>query len=270
MQYPKHFIRATTEYNTFEKHIPAPCFRKVFQVADETTARVVISACGFYELYLNGIHYTKGALAPYISNTDHILYYDVYDLPLAAGNNVLAILLGNGLQNNPGGYIWNFEKLPYRGAPQFALSVTWSDSDGCTHFFESDESFRTTSAGITFDDYRFGEHFDARLEDPRWNQLDFDDSEWDYAIPAPIPRGEKRICEAEPIVVTQELKPISITPEGNGFRYDFGVNAAGVCRLNIVGQPGQKIEMIHGEWVKPDNTLDLDRIPWCSSTHSSG
>ena len=71
MQYPKHFIRAGTAFNTFENHVPAPCFRKHFWVESETTAQVVISACGFYELFLNGTQYTKGALAPYISNTDH-------------------------------------------------------------------------------------------------------------------------------------------------------------------------------------------------------
>lgn len=259
MEYPKHFIRATTEFNTFEKHVCAPCFRKTFQ-ASGGTARVVITACGFYELYLNGVRHTKGALAPYISDTDHMLYYDVYDLPLSAGKNVLALLLGNGLQNNPGGYIWDFDRLPNRGAPQVALSVTWTEPDGTECAFCSDESFRTAPAGITFDDYRFGEHFDARLEETGWLLPDFDDSHWGYAIPAPTPRGEARVCEAEPIVVTQELKPVSITPERDGFRYDFGVNAAGVCRLRISGEPGQQIDLAHGEWVKPDGTLDLERI----------
>lgn len=260
MQYPKHFIRAGTAFNTFENHVPAPCFRKHFWVESETTAQVVISACGFYELFLNGTQYTKGALAPYISNTDHYVYYDVYDLPLKAGTNVVAVLLGNGLQNNPGGYIWDFDRLPYRGAPQFALSLTWKDPDGNAHCIESDESFRTAPSGITFDDYRFGEYFDARQEPWGWTAPDFDDSEWNFAIPAPTPRGEARVCEAEPIAVTQELKPISITPEGDGFRYDFGVNAAGVCRLNVSGQPGQQIDLVYGEWVKPDGTLDLEKV----------
>ena len=116
MQYPRNFICAGAEYNTFEKHIPAPCFRRTFQAEAETTARLIITACGFYELYLNGVRHTKGALAPYISDTDHILYYDVYDLPLRKGKNVLALLLGNGLQNDPGGYIWDFDRLPDRGA----------------------------------------------------------------------------------------------------------------------------------------------------------
>ena len=260
MEYPKHFIRATEAFNTFENHVPAPWFRKEFQVSQACSAKVVITACGFYELYLNGVRYTKGAMAPYISNTDHILYYDAYDLPLNAGSNVLAVLLGNGLQNNPGGYIWDFDQLPYRGAPQFALSLSWTDADGSAHSMESDESFRTAPSGITFDDYRFGEYYDARLENPDLFHVGFDDSSWKFAIPAPMPRGEARICEAEPIVVTQELKPVSITPEGDGFRYDFGVNAAGVCRLNITGKPGQQIDLVHGEWVKPDNTLDLEKI----------
>ena len=255
MDYPKNFIRATAEYNTFEKHIPAPCFRKTFQVEEETTGHLVITACGFYELYLNGVPYTKGPLAPYISDTDHIVYYDVYDLPLKAGKNVLALLLGNGLQNDPGGYIWDFDRLPDRGAPRVALRLSWEG--GC---IESDENFRTAPSAITFDDYRFGEHFDARLEEKGWTEPGFDDSSWGYAVPAPAPRGEARVCEAEPIVVTQELKPVAIVPEGEGFRYDFGVNAAGVCRLKVAGRPGQQIDLVHGEWVKPDGTLDLERI----------
>ena len=254
MDYPNRFIRATGEYNTFEKHIPAPCFRKTFE-APGGTGRLVITACGFYELYLNGVRHTKGALAPYVNDPDHILYYDVYDLPLVPGENVLGILLGNGLQNNPGGYIWDFHLLPCRGAPQFALRLAWEG--GC---LESDGSFRTAPSGITFDDYRFGEHFDARREEWGWTEPGFDDSHWGYAIPAPAPKGEPRVCEAEPIVVTQELKPLSITPEGEGYRYDFGVNAAGVCRLKVTGRPGQQIDMVHGEWVKPDGTLDLERI----------
>ena len=254
MDYPKNFIRAAADHNTFEKHVPAPCLRRTFEAVGGM-GRLVITACGFYELYLNGERCTKGALAPYISDTDHILYYDVYDLPLKAGKNVLALLLGNGLQNDPGGYIWDFDRLPDRGAPRVALKLTWEGGS-----IESDTSFRTAPSGITFDDYRFGEHFDARLEEMGWTEPDFDDSHWGYAIPAPAPRGEARVCEAEPIVVTQELKPVAIVPEGDGFRYDFGVNTAGVCRLEVSGRPGQQIDLVHGEWVKPDGTLDLERI----------
>lgn len=260
MDFPYHFIRATTRFTTLETFVPAPWFRRKFQVSQACTGHLVITACGFYELYLNGVRYTKGALAPYISNPDHLLYYDEYDLPLCAGPNVLAILLGNGLSNNPGGYIWNFDRIPCRGAPSVALRLTWADSKGAIQVLESDESFRTAPSAIIFDDYRFGEHYDARNEQPALHTPEFEDSTWHPAIPAPAPRGEARICEAEPIVVSQIRKPVSISPVQDGFLYDFGINTAGVCRLNISGSPGQEIHLIHGEVLRDDRTPDLERI----------
>ena len=148
----------------------------------------------------------------------------------------------------------------FRGAPSFAMSVTWHDDAGNTVTVMSDETFRTAPSPITFDDYRFGEHYDARLEADGWALSEFDDSGWSFAVSAPMPRGEARLCEAEPIAVRREIKPLSITPSGDGFLYDFGENCAGVCRLTVNGTAGQRIELLHGEWVKEDGTLDIERI----------
>lgn len=247
MIYPNKFICAGGEYSTLDKHIPAPYFRRKFVADSQASAHIVISACGFYELYINGKNITKGAFAPYISNPDHIVYYDEYDVMLNKGENTVGVLLGNGFQNNPGGYIWDFDKCVFRSAPHFALSVTWKNAEGEEVTVESDEEFLTHPSPIIFDDYRFCEHYDARLEINGWNEADFDDSGWQNAMPASAVRGEKRICEAEPIVVTKELKAVEIVKEDDGYRYDFGENSAGVCRLNINGAAGQKIEMIHVE-----------------------
>lgn len=255
MKFPVNFIRTGDRYNTLERHVNAPYFRKSF-VSQGETVNILIGACGFYELYVNGRRCTKGALAPYISNPDDMVYFDSYDLTLEPGENVIGVLLGNGFQNNPGGYIWQFDQAPFRGAPQFALSVNCGDEV----LLEADTTWRTAPSPITFDDYRFGEHYDARLEIHGWNELGFDDSGWGNAISAPKPRGEKRLCQAEPIIVRQSLKPVSITPAEGGYRYDFGYNCAGVCTLKIKGTPGQRIGLRHGEYVKPDNTLDLEKI----------
>jgi len=255
MKFPVNFIRAGACYNTLERHVNAPYFRKSF-ISPGETVRILIGACGFYELYVNGIRYTKGALAPYISNTDDMVYFDSYDVTLEPGENVIGVLLGNGFQNNPGGYIWQFDRASFRGAPQFALSVTCGEEE----LLETDTTWRTAPSPITFDDYRFGEHYDARLEIPGWNKPGFDDSAWKNAISAPNPRGELRLCQAEPIVVRQSLKPVSVIPAEGGYRYDFGYNCAGVCTLKIKGTPGQKIGLRHGEYIKGDNTLDLEKI----------
>ena len=52
---------------------------------------------------VNGENITKGRFAPYISNPDDVLYYDRYEVAkkLHAGENVIALVLGNGFLNNP-------------------------------------------------------------------------------------------------------------------------------------------------------------------------
>ena len=247
MNFPNVFIKATEEYTTFEKHVPAPYFRKSFSVNKCTEAKILITACGFYELYLNGEHITKGALAPYISNPDDMVYYDEYAVVLNKGINVIAVLLGNGFCNNPGGYIWDFDKAPFRSAPKTALSISYKDENGKDVIIESGTDFKTAPSPIIFDDYRFGEHYDANKEINGWNTASFDDSSWKNAIIASEPKGEKRICKADPIVVTDEMKPISITEKNGKFIFDFGLNRTGVCRLKVKGKQGQKIEYQHVE-----------------------
>ncbi len=254
MDFPKKFIKATNEFNTPEKFVAAPYFRKVFTVNAAAEAQIKIAACGFYKLYINGEDITKGALAPYISNPDDIVYYDTYTVKLNEGENVISVMLGNGFANNPAGWVWEFDKAKYRSAPHFALQLICGDL-----ILNADESFKTAPSPIIFDDYRYGEVFDARNQLAGWNTVNFDDSGWNNAIIAPMPRGEIRLCEAEPITIQKELKPVSITKTDDGYLYDFGQNCAGVCRLDINGEKGQKIELRHGELLI-DGKMDIEHI----------
>lgn len=265
MNFPKHFIKATEAFTTFEEHIPAPYFRKEFSADAGGSGEIVITACGFYELYCNGERITKGALAPYISNPDDLVYYDRYTVSLQKGKNVIGVLLGNGFCNNPGGHIWDFDKAPFRGAPKFALSLTYTDRNGRTVALESGEDFKTAPSPIVFDDYRFGEHYDAVREIPGWNLPGFDDSAWAPALAADEPKGEKRLCEADPIVVTEERKPVAITEINGKYVYDFGLNGAGLCRLTVKGKKGQKIEFQHVEDIV-DGDIDVGSV-WFVREH---
>lgn len=261
----RNFITATKEYNTFEKHVPAPYIRKSFLSDTDTTAELCIAVCGFYELYVNGKRYTKGLLAPYISNTDDYIYYDKYTVPIDEGENVVGILLGNGLQNNPGGHIWDFDKAEFRSAPMMSLTLRYKSKNGEEVAIESDTSFKTAPSPIIFDDYRFGEHYDANAEIKGWNEKGFDDKAWSNALDAKPPRGELRLCEADPIVKETEIKPVKIIKAGDGYIYDFGVNHSGVCKLCVNGEKGQKIEMQHGE-ILHDGKLFLENV-WFVREH---
>ena len=250
MNFPANFIAAATEYSTLNRYVPAPYLRKSFTLESlPLSADLLICGLGFYKLYINGTDITKGALAPYISNPDDLIYYDRYQVSklLVSGENVIGICLGNGFWNNPGGYPWGFEKARWRAAPQAALRLDIMIDKENTLTIESDESFCTAPSPIFNDDLRNGEYYDARKELQGWHSAGFDDSSWQPAIRASAPKGEARLCEAEPIVITEELKPVTVTSLPEGYLYDFGVNCAGVCRFHIQGIPGQEITLYHGD-----------------------
>jgi len=280
MKLSRQFVSAGREYSTFQKHIPAPYMRRSFTVDKmPEKAEITITGQGFYELFFNGKKLTKGIMAPYISNPDDMIYYDRYDiLPyLKEGKNTVGVILGNGMLNCPGGEIWDFEKADFRSAPKLAFAVEM-EQNGEIRVIEADEKVLTHPSHVILDDIRIGQWEDHRLCIEGWNLPDFDDSAWKSAIRAETPRGESRICEAEAITARQEIKPQSITVSrvgnvafrdtlpvikpledetGEGYLYDFGVNTAGLARLKIKGEAGQKITLQFAEGLNEKGEPDL-------------
>ncbi len=281
MKFSDGFISASKKYTTFFEHVPAPIFRKEFDADGEIEkACVTISGLGFYKLYINGKDITKGLLAPYISNPDHIVYYDNYDIAplLKQGRNAIGIMLGNGMQNCPGGIVWDFDKVSWRSAPKTALFAEIEYKDGTKTEFETDESFKCSESPIWFDDLRCGVFYDATKEQPGWNEPGFDDSGWRNAFFCEKPRGEKRLCEADPITAQKRLTAKSIKKGAvkpyvpgrkydwtslempanlSGFIFDFGVNSAGVFEFKIKdAKPGTRVEFFTSEKLDEDGDID--------------
>lgn len=273
MIYSGKFIKANNELCDFDNYVPAPYFRKKFKLAFKPEkAEITICGLGFYELYINGKNITKGPLAPYISNCDDICYYDNYDIAdlLNEGDNVIAVLLGNGFRNPYGGFIWDFHTAHFRGCVTFALALEAECGDEKI-VLEADTSFKTHHSPILYDDIRMGYKYDARLEIPGWCEVDFDDSNWNYALTEKTPKGKPRLCMADPIVITgelapqtvthydshpycrdlfdTELKPLEDSVRENVYVYDFGTNQAGVTKLRINGKPGQVITLRHSDYL---------------------
>ena len=252
MDFPTVFIGASKEYGGFENHIPAPYIRKNFNLDYEPAEpRLLICGLGYYRVFINGKEITKGPLAPYTSNPDDYTYFDKYDLKglIKKGENAIGIILGNGMTNGFDGYVWDFDTAKHRGAPRVALSIfdEAKEEDNC--LLTADTAFKTHPSPILFDSLRCGVIYDARLEIEGWCEPGFDDSEWANCVIAEMPRGKAKICECEPIVVSKELKPVSVTKHMDGYLYDFGVNYAGVTRIKIKGERGQTITVDHGDWL---------------------
>ena len=281
----KKFICATEEFSTYKKFVASPLMRKVFTIQDGVIkADVTIGCAGFYDVYINGNKITKGLLAPYISNPDHIVYYDKYDIKkyIRSGKNVLGVQLGNGMQNSVGGEIWDFDKAEFRGAPRVAFSIEVAYDSGEECVFEGDTSVKVKASPVLFDDLRCGCFYDARKEICDWSKSDFCDSDWDNAIFAEAPRGERRICEADPILPVKRLKAVSkrkctVVPfranertcadtsdfpskEREGWLYDFGITCAGIEKLKIKGERGQKIDLQFGEYLDKNGNPDISNV----------
>lgn len=242
MKLSSSFICSGEAKNEYKAHVCAPLFFREFTLSKIDGAKLGVCGLGFYRLFVNGVELTKGRFAPYISNPDEVLYYDCYDASvyLKEGRNVLAVWLGNGMQNSIGGDVWDFDKGSWRSAPKLALCF----ENGGQVVFESDEQFVFCPSAITFDDMRAGEHYDARKE------TSFSPESlagMKSAVLTDAPKGEKRICRADPIVVREERKPISIVECENGYVYDFGIDSAGIVKLCVNADEGQKIKLYHFE-----------------------
>lgn len=290
MKFSTKFVAATQEYSTFEKPIPAPIFRREFELGKINSAEITLCGLGIYDLFVNGQKITRGLLSPYLYNPDDILYYDNYDLTpyLCEGKNVIGIWLGNGMLDSFGGQVWEFEKARFRSAPKVAFTFEAELENGEKIEFDSTNNLKCTESPIYCDDIRIGEFYDATKELGDWTNTDYDDSSWRNTVSAETPRGECRLCDVDPILPTKEISPLSIKygkisldfggihplmknlpdeinngfPEGEenngGYIYDFGVNAAGLCRLHIKNaKPGQKIVLQFAEKLAQDGGLDL-------------
>ena len=232
--------------------VAAPYMRRDFVLETlPQKAELTVCALGFYELFVNGKKITKGHLSPYIVNPDQVLPYDTYDVTdlLVKGKNVLGFILGNGMQNGFGGFIWDFDKTSFLSAPKLAFTLELITGDEKT-VIEADENLLGHPSPIVFDDLRYGEKYDANQEVPNWNAVGCDLSLWTPTIHRSTNRGEAMLCDARPIVVTQEIKAVSITPVDGGYLYDFGVNIVGLTRLTIQGKKGQHIVIDHDELIE--------------------
>lgn len=292
MKISKQFVSECREYSTYAEHVNAPVFRKSFTLEEGgICGKILICGLGFYDLFINGEKITKGYLAPYISNPDHIIYYDEYDLTpyLQSGENVVGIMLGDGFQNSKTG-IWDFVDNIFNSAPKLALSMKVEDNNKVQEFEATD--FVCKKGPIYFNDLRSGVFFDKRQEESGWNAPGFHEEGWHAPILVERPRGQAKRCEAEPIHVINEFKPIKIwkgtladyvmradaytgsyTPEGKleqegGYIFDFGQNTAGIFRLKIKGHVGQKISFQCGELLDETGALSYKNINFYPNGYS--
>ena len=252
-----------SDYNSRE-HKPAPYFRKEFKVGRKVrSARAYIAVGGLYELYVNGEKIGNHRLDPMYTRYDRRNLYVTHDVTgqIQEGVNAVGVLLGNGWYNHQSGAVWDFDNAPWRNRPAFCMDIRIEYEDGGTEVVTTDLSWRTSSGPLTFNSIYTSEHYDARLEQEGWNKPGFDSSRWSEVKLRSVPSSNVTAQQTVPIRNVTEYKARELKRlDANSWLFDFGQNMAGVTRLNIKGEEGTVIKLIHSERLHDSGHADLSNI----------
>ena len=246
-----------------ERTLPARMLRKEFEVAKTVRrATAYLSGLGLSELYLNGAKVSEDVLSPGLTDYRKRVFYVTYDVTkrLTAGRNAVGIVLGNGRFWAPR------DRAPVPmvnfGYPKALAQIEIEYEDGSTARVVTDESWKLTAEGPIRANNEFdGEEYDARLEMPGWARAGFDDSRWEPAQVVAAPEGRLVAQMAEPIRVTETLRPLKVTRVRPGvYVFDMGQNMVGWCRLRVSGPKGAVVRLRHAETLRPDGSLYVDNL----------
>ncbi|MEN6323410.1 MAG: family 78 glycoside hydrolase catalytic domain [Proteiniphilum sp.] len=227
----------------------SPLFRKSFAVKKKIKNAVAyVTAVGFYELYLNGNKVGDHVLDPGITDYRKTVLYSTYDVTslLKKGKNVVGAMVGNGawnLRKTTGRWSWHGDAISF-GNPALWVQLMITYTDGSQETIVSDNTWKTTSGPITFNNLYGGEDYDARKEIPNWNRIGMNDSGWRFAVISKGPKGLLKSQMMPAIKVTETLKPIKqIHPEPGVYLFDLGQNMAGWWKIEVKGNPGQTVRV---------------------------
>ncbi|MCW8383298.1 family 78 glycoside hydrolase catalytic domain [Streptomyces justiciae] len=202
------------------------------------------------------------------STYDRTVLYDTFDVTalLRAGReNVVGAELGRGWYGVTTPQEWYWQLAPYAGQPRLRAKLVVTYADGSSTTLVTDRDWLTADGPTTFDSVYSGEKYDARRADElgEWREVGYRPGrDWraatvlippgSCASPAPkhhgplpattVPDGFKpaavRAHEAEPVLVSRTLRPVSITetaPGSGTWVLDYGQILTGLVRLSLTG-----------------------------------
>lgn len=248
----------------FYQDDPMPLFRKDFQTRkDIAQARLYISGLGYYEAYVNGSKISDHMLDPGWTTYSEEVQYVVHDITalMKEGANVAAVVLGNGWWNPLPLRLFgrfNLRDVQQTGRPCLKAELHITYADGTREKIVTDESWITTPGPVIRNNVYLGEHYDARLEIPRWNTGPAPRHGWTHAALTQGPTGTLSAQMQPPIRITAVVKPVKITePEPGVYIADMGQNFAGVARIRVSGKAGTRIRLRYGEDLHKDGSLNF-------------
>ncbi|MET0908748.1 MAG: glycoside hydrolase family 78 protein [Ilumatobacteraceae bacterium] len=240
-------ITASFPESTVERPIR---FRRQFTTHGAVIrARLYVSALGVYTVTCNGAAIGDEVLAPGWTSYRHRLRYATLDVTdaIGDGDNVLGITVAEG---------WYRGRLGFHGGrrdtygadigPVAQLELFYED--GSSDTVVTDRQWRAAPDACIAASLYDGETYDARLADPVWTTVGFDDTDWAAVdelasvadrMVAPTGPPVRRIETLRPVAIEQSPTDITVV--------DFGQNLTGRVRIRVRGSAGDEVTLRHAE-----------------------
>ena len=236
-------------------------FRKHFTTENQVErAMVYVSAAHDFELYLNSELIGKGPGYHY----PQYQYYKTFDITKyiqEASEYVFASRThwygqGQGRPKSDNGFI---------------LKAIIEYADGNKKVITTDESWKQTQVASILSGQKqrqpgegvgYVDQIDSRLFINNWNQVDFNDAQWEAAEVIGNHPVDPWVGEMQPNLARlfeEEISPVSINKISNDtYVIDFGKVYAGTPKIQFAGdESGEEVNMMGGYTLMEDGSVDI-------------
>ena len=233
------------------KRYPVDCFKKDFETDNIKKARIYASACGVYELKLNGARVGDFVLAPGHTDYRKRVQYQTYDVTelLKNGANTITAELADGWYRGSCG-AWGL-KNQYGTQTKLIVQLEIEKDDGSRQLIVTDKSWSWSNDGErVFADNQDGEKVDARLVPT-------------YSGKAKVTRHNATPTASNNVPIREKetfVNPKVITTPSGKKVLDFGQNIAGYLKFAMNAKDGQNIKLRFGETFDSDGEFTQKNI----------
>ncbi|MFN0243385.1 MAG: family 78 glycoside hydrolase catalytic domain [Planctomycetota bacterium] len=238
--------------------LPPPRYlRRNFEAgSDVTRATLFVSALGLVQVEIDGRRVGDDFFTPGWTDYDKRALYRTYDVTslVASGAHAIGVTVADGWYAGYVGY--GGRRNHYGDKTRALVQLVLEHEGGKQSVVVSDASWKASTGALEAADFLMGESYDATKELADWSSPGFDDSAWSAVD---VSDSIQAKVEAHPGFAVREIRVFepremrAVAPDT--WVLDLGQNIAGVARLKINGQRGQKIVLRYAERLNPDGTL---------------
>jgi len=246
------------------KSNPAPFLRREFSINKRIErARLYATAMGLYEMSLNGKRVGEEYFTPGWTSYDFRYQYETYDVTnfLKSETNCIAAVLGDGWFR--GRLAWDAKMPRNRYGKKVALlaQLVITYKGGSQQIVSSDDQWKSATGPILESDIYDGETYDARLEQPGWNEAGFSGKNWQPVSVMEPPKAKLVAPAGPPVKAMEEITPVKVLkPPAGGTVLDMGQNMVGWMRFHVTAPAGTTITLRHAEVLDKAGNLYTENL----------